>query len=182
MEKVFDYMLNILNLKMKFRFGMELPFPSGYCILIYYGDYEYCILSAIGSGYIYYDEESKVYQAELYETYSKRLNKDSIKTDIRKYELKSIYNLEYLMMKLILSDIKYVADMEKISYKMNPKASAMVDKGYLYFNEGKPASVLDGYTYYGASSRSYPMSFYRDYVYPFIYNETPNFLPCWSKF
>mgnify|MGYP003399965651 CR=1 FL=1 len=67
---------------------------------------------------IYYDEESKVYQAELYETYSKRLNKDSIKTDIRKYELKSIYNLEYLMMKLILSDIKYVADMEKISYKM----------------------------------------------------------------
>ena len=50
---------DILNLKMKYRFGMEPPFPSGYCILIYYGDYEYCILSAIGSGYIYYDAESK---------------------------------------------------------------------------------------------------------------------------
>lgn len=31
---------------------------------------------------------------------------------------------------------------------MNPKASAMVDKGYLYFIEGKPASIVDGYSYY----------------------------------
>lgn len=97
---------------------------------------------------IYFNDESKVYQAELYETYSKRLNKDSIKTDIRKYELNSIYNLEYLMTKFILSDIKHVADMEKISYKMNPKPSAMVDKGYLYFIEGKGASIVDGYGYY----------------------------------
>ncbi|WLD23705.1 hypothetical protein NU10_13510 [Flavobacterium dauae] len=97
---------------------------------------------------IYSNDESKVYKAELYETYSKRLNKDSIKTDIRKYELNSIYNLEYLMTKFVLSDIKHVADMEKISYKMNPKASAMVDKGYLYFIEGKPASIVDGYSYY----------------------------------
>lgn len=50
---------DILNLKMKQRFNMEPPFPCGYCILIYYGDYEYCILSVTGSGYIYYDAESK---------------------------------------------------------------------------------------------------------------------------
>jgi hypothetical protein len=44
---------------MKQRINVEPPFPCGYSILIYYGNYEYCILSVTGSGYIYYDEESK---------------------------------------------------------------------------------------------------------------------------
>ena len=55
-----EFYEDILNLKMKESFRMELPFPQGYCFLIDYGNYEYCILSTTGSGYIYHDEESKI--------------------------------------------------------------------------------------------------------------------------
>ena len=51
----------ITNLCMKERFlSMERAFPYGYCFLIDYGNDDYCILSAKGSGYIYYHEKYKV--------------------------------------------------------------------------------------------------------------------------
>lgn len=55
-EEFYD---EIINLGMKKRFNMELPFQHRYCFIIDYGNNEYCILSYTGSGYIYYDEESK---------------------------------------------------------------------------------------------------------------------------
>ena len=72
----------ILNLKMKKRFNMEPPFPSGYCILICYDNNEYCILSTIGSGYIYYDEES---ESLIVESTDLVFNKEDFLNILNKY-------------------------------------------------------------------------------------------------
>ena len=73
---------DILNLEMKSGFFMEPPFPSGYCILIYYENYKYCILSTWGSGYIYYDEESK---SLIYESTQLVFNKEDFLNILNKY-------------------------------------------------------------------------------------------------
>ena len=73
---------DVLNLKMKTRFHMEPPFPSGYCILICYDNNEYCILSTKGSGYIYYNEES---ESLSYEPIDLMFNKEDFLNIVNKY-------------------------------------------------------------------------------------------------
>ena len=63
---VYELLEEVQEMEMKKSFGMEMPFPIGYCFLIDYGNgKDYSILSNKGSGYIYLEDEENRLVSEV---------------------------------------------------------------------------------------------------------------------
>ncbi|HLW42459.1 MAG TPA: hypothetical protein VKY82_08855 [Flavobacterium sp.] len=96
---------------------------------------------------IYYDEDKKDWNAEFYQTVAKELKDKTIEVKIRRYDLKSYYNIEYIALQLLFSDIKYLPSDDVIKYKMEPKAKILLEEeGFII--ETTSSITTDGIHYY----------------------------------
>lgn len=96
---------------------------------------------------IYYDEQKKDYRADFYYTFAKKSSKDSHEIIIKHFELKSFYNLEYVVLKLLNTNIQHIPTSSAISYKMKPKSEIILEMDKFY-NSQTSSTTIDGVSYY----------------------------------
>ncbi|UUV22418.1 hypothetical protein [Paenimyroides aestuarii] len=96
---------------------------------------------------IYYDEHKKDFKADFYYTVAKKTSKDSHEIVIKQFELKSFYNLEYVVLKLLNTNIQYIPTASAVSYKMKSKSEIILEMGKFYISQTSSTTV-DGVSYY----------------------------------
>ncbi|MDH1882064.1 hypothetical protein [Empedobacter sp. GD03797] len=94
-----------------------------------------------------YNVKDDYWKAELYQTKAGTIN-NVTKIRIVKEKLNSLSNLELIWFKILDTDILYLPDFDKISYKLKNKSNQYsIEEGNIV-NTTKKTSILDGVSYY----------------------------------
>lgn len=96
---------------------------------------------------IYFDEQKKDYKADFYYTFAKKTSNDSHEIIIKHFELKSFYNLEYVVLKLLNTNIQHIPTASAINYKMKSKSEIILEMGEFYISQTS-STTIDGVSYY----------------------------------